>query len=706
MDQIIAENNEIKEEVLKKVEVGQLINYTEFLKLYEPYKEKISEKDFAQILGINYSNYLRIKNRDSITKVFKIEYSNLTKEEMEKIKLEVLKKVKVGQLINYAEFLKLYEPYKEKISEKDFAQILGINYGNYMNIKTHGTKAKIFKKEYINISEEEKEKIKTEILKKVKVGQSVNYVEFLELYELYKEKISEKDFAQILGINYVNYKNIKNRGLRTKVFKIEYSNLIKEEKEQIKEEVLKKVKVGQLINYTEFLKLYEPYKEKMSEKDFAQILGINYGNYMHIKNEGTKAKIFKKEYMNISEEEKEQIKEEVLKKVKVEQLINYAEFLKLYEPYKEKITKIDFAQILGINYGNYMNIKNQGSRTKVFKIEYPNLTKEEKKKIKEEVLKKVKVGQLINYAEFLKLYKPYKEKITEIDFSSTLGISYSSYKNIKNQGTKAIINDNEEKIKNDRIKYLVRESRYYSLNELSEIAKKYEISLNELFQIVFNYKKDSYIADLIEIINLHGKIWIGNINCSKEFSNEYAQYMINTAIKISNMYCRKYKYYVVKEDIISDSIMYIIEKCGYVEKNYTDEKQIKQIIYNLIRKYIKNYFLWSNIKTYSIFGIDQDGEEVSVFDKGIKDDSINVEKEVVESMLHEEQKLLVDNSLEESCLKLLKKYLELGYRENQAIVEVSNLVGIDIKELLEMLKKYLIEKNQVKETSKGEYVLK
>ena len=68
---LIIENNKIKQEVLKKVQVEQLITYQEFLELYEPYKEEISEIEFAEILGISYGNYLTIKNKETRAKIFK-----------------------------------------------------------------------------------------------------------------------------------------------------------------------------------------------------------------------------------------------------------------------------------------------------------------------------------------------------------------------------------------------------------------------------------------------------------------------------------------------------------------------------------------------------------------------------------------------------------------------------------------------------------
>ena len=71
---------------------------------------------------------------------------------------------------------------------------------------------------------------------------------------------------------------------------------ITKEQEEIKKEVLKQVKVGQLITYIEFLELYKPYAKRMSEIDFANILGINYRNYQKMRTQGTRTKIFKKTY--------------------------------------------------------------------------------------------------------------------------------------------------------------------------------------------------------------------------------------------------------------------------------------------------------------------------------------------------------------------------------------------------------------------------
>ena len=75
------------------------------------------------------------------------------------------------------------------------------------------------------------------------------------------------------------------------------------------ERIIEKLKeegyIEKLINYEEFLRLYKPYKNIMSEKNFAYVLGILESNYKSMKNKGTRVKILK----NIAKLSKEQIQE-------------------------------------------------------------------------------------------------------------------------------------------------------------------------------------------------------------------------------------------------------------------------------------------------------------------------------------------------------------------------------------------------------------
>ena len=555
----------------------------------------------------------------------------------------------------------------------------------------------------------EQEEIKKEILKHVEEGQLITYIEFLELYKPYKERISEIAFANLLGISNFNYQIFQGRGTRTKIFKKIYSKLTQEEQEEIKKEILKHVEEGQLITYIEFLTLYKTYEERISEIDFANLLGISEFNYQKIRYRGTRTKIFKKTNSKLTEEQ-EEIKKEILKNVRIGQLITYIEFLELYKPYEKRISEIDFAKLLGISYNNFQRFRYPSTKVKIFKKTNLKLTEEEQDEIRQEILKQIKEGKLIKYSELLELYKPYKERISEIDFAKLLGINYSNYKSVRNRGTKAKIKDYKKEIKINGIRYLLQESRYYSKQELENLSKKYEIDLSEILKKFFNLQNNKNLKNIEDCLEIKGQLWIGNIKCSKIFAEKYAQFMIETAMKIGNNYCRKYKCESVKDDVISNSIIFIIEKRGHIEKNCITEEQIKTAIFHSISRYIMDSFLWEKSrkcsKIYSYFEININGEEINPFDKGIVDASINVENEVIENMSQAKEIDLKNDLLEDSCLRLLKKYLEIGYDENKAILEVSKIVKIAVKPLVKILKKYMIKQQYVKVTSKGSYILK
>ena len=174
--------------------------------------------------------------------------------------------------------------------------MLGISYASYYSFKYKSTKkAKVLKERTEKVAEKEKKEIIEELLKsgKVRVKQLIDYEYFKLLYEPYKEKIDEIEFASVLGISYSNYMNIKNSGKRTKIIKERIEKVSEQEKEHIISELLKrgKLKSGQLINYEYFKELYEPYQEKMKETEFADILGISYDNYYTIKYKCTKTKV-------------------------------------------------------------------------------------------------------------------------------------------------------------------------------------------------------------------------------------------------------------------------------------------------------------------------------------------------------------------------------------------------------------------------------
>ena len=220
----------------------------------------------------------------------------------------------------------------------------------------------------MNKFEDLEKRIIKELSKKIYFNMSISYKEFLNLYEPYKSIIEEEEFAKILGITYDNWQSIKNRGTRTKIKATRLNKEISDMRiNQIIEEIRSQGFENQVISYDEFLQLYETYKTEMSEPDFAQVLGITYTNWSNMRHANSKARILKPVSKHISEERVNEIKQEIIKKGYANKLISYEELLQLYEPFKEEITESDFAQLLGITYLNWNNMRGGKRRVRILK---------------------------------------------------------------------------------------------------------------------------------------------------------------------------------------------------------------------------------------------------------------------------------------------------------------------------------------------------
>ena len=210
----------------------------------------------------------------------------------------------------------------------------------------------------MNKFEDLEKRIIKELGNKIYFNMSISYEEFLNLYEPYSSTIKEKEFAKILGITYDNWQSIKHKGNRTK---INASGLNKKASEdrinQIIEEIRRQGFEDKVINYDEFLQLYNAYKTEMSESEFAQVIGITYTNWSNMRNANSRARILKPVSKQISEERVNEIKQGIIKAGYANKLISYEELLQLYEPFKEEITESDFAQMLGITYLNWNNMR-------------------------------------------------------------------------------------------------------------------------------------------------------------------------------------------------------------------------------------------------------------------------------------------------------------------------------------------------------------
>ena len=283
-----------------------------------------------------------------------------------------------------------------------------------------------------------------------------------------------------------------------------------------------------------------------------------------------------------------------------------------------------------------------------------------------------------------------------------MGISVSNLANIKNAKTNAIVKDEILIKKINRIKYLTFESRYYTKHEIENLANKFQITIKDLVIGLYNLKHEEQIFNILNLLDTKGKIWYGDVKCSNNFIEKYAKYIITLANKICSYYSRKFNFNDVKEDCVSDSILFIYEKCGEIEKNFGEnEMLVKKIISYKLLKFIKfKYLNRSTKKVITISTLTNNSSNNS----GIKDDTVNIEQELEETVVIEELNKL--GALEDKCVYLLSKYLEKGYTKEEAFAMIEKLIGIDKLNLIEMMKQYITNKQLVKKTSSGKYILK
>ena len=552
----------------KRGYTNRKIDYKEFLRLYEPYRDRLKESEFANIIGISYGNWQNIKNCGQRAIILKKEKSTDEKKELEELKKfivsDLIKKGYSNKLIDYNEFLRLYEPYKEKFKEKEFAYILGNSYENWQYIKNKGGKTTILKKE---LSEDEKKKLKQlkqfivcDLRKKGYTNNKIDYNQFLSLYEPYKDKFKESEFASILGISYENWQYIKNKGGKTAILKKELSEDKKKELEQLKQFIISDLRkrgyTNKKIDYNEFLRLYEPYKEKFKESEFASVLGISYSSWRYIKYNKTRTIILKQEKSTDAKKEIEKLKQFIVSDLRkrgyTDKKIDYNEFLKLYEPYKDKFREREFASVLGISYSSWKAIKSKGKKAKILKREKSEDEKKELEELKKfivlDLIEKGYANKLIDYKEFLSLYEPYRDKLKESEFACVLGISYSSWQAIKSKGKKAIILKRE---KSEDEKKELEELKKFIVSDL--IKKGYAnklIDYKEFLRLYEPYKKKFKESEFANVLGISYGNW-------KSMQNNGTRAIINF----------EYNYYIRLEHLFKENKEYDLTYFDKVSKN-------------------------------------------------------------------------------------------------------------------------------------------
>lgn len=679
------EREKIVEFLKSKGYANKKIDYEEFQKLYELYKSDISELEFATIIGLNYDKLKFMRTRGTKSLILK---QTASQELIDEIIQNLINKGYTNKKITYAKLTELYSPYKNLITEKEFAKIIEINDHQYKNIqRSSNAKATILK------SKIDFEGISTEV--KNKYGESfVTYKEFLNIYEKYRDLVnSESKFAEIIGITNGSYQKMKSTTGKTQLFRIKAAP--KEVIDEIRSNVT--IKYGE-IDYNQFLDMYTPYKNLMSEKEFAKILNISELTLRGMKKNKTSTIICLEE---ISLERKNEIIEELRNKGYSNRQILYDEFLKIYETYKNEIGERDFANLLGISDINYDTIKHKkGKKAYILKTE----DIEEIKKIilNDENIQSV-LDTYIDYNYFLKIYEPYSKLITESQFSEIIGIKYTDFRStLKKENGKAkvysLLHERE------RIKYLTKNSRFYTLEEINQICEDNNISLEMFFGIILNSSKLELIEDYKSTLFEKKAIYIGNTPIGKEFGDKYG----NDIIKFINFLCRKcgkiYRLNEFDDDIASDSIFYIFQFKGDFFLNFSEDialKKIKKYVAKHITYRYKSYLrnrhklVFDERNTETLREIKQDESR----NKKLIDKETNIEESAIHNIT------TTPKDIYEECIILFQSYYEQGFSDFECIERVSESLGVSKTELLKKIKDYAKENALISQNLKAKYYI-
>ena len=493
------------------------------------------------------------------------------------------KLIKIGESINYKRFKQIHSNGYGHISEYDFAEMLGINSGNFNNVKNKGQNA-IILKELIPMQEEKLAKeISEDLLKKLEAGQRINYKQFCILLKSYCAiygDISEAKFGRILELNDDALYSLR-KGNEVPIFKSKFSS------EAIIQALIQEgiAVPGDKINYNKFLKIYKEAKQKhpsinhFSKYAFAKLLGIRKSTFTKFKTTPVNLQILKK-YMPkakksyaVSNEERNLIVEKLIstRNAKPYEFCDYKRFLELYQGY-ENISEYKFAYMLDISNNSFSQIKNHGKKARILK---DCLDKEQ---IISELITngKLKIGQEIDYKKFSELFKEY-EYLGIFLFADIIEVSEGNIERLRaNPGSTTI-----------------------ALKSRIKKEEEPEISYNELRKQAI-----AYVEGLFEI----GKIHVGKAIDYKEFQEIYAHcsYISENdfavLLGISGLKYQNIRHSATKTYIHDYKVIEAVKLIGSIEKNrYFSNDEIEDICnkYGITKEDFITYFVYSGNFRYN-----------------------------------------------------------------------------------------------------------
>lgn len=543
-------------------------------------------------------------------------------------------------------------------------------------------------------------------------GSLINYHQLQEFAKKYD--IPEKILAiNVLQISEYSYRKIKsNSDSNAMIFHQQkrINTQTAQKDKQIthqRQEILRNesLKIGDKINYEKLVQLSKKYQ--IDEKKLAiDILGVTISSFNHIKSDKKKNAIILRGFLNEEELKKISIKITKIEGIQPYTQIDYKMLQTLSEKYliNERILALS---VLGLTESQYWNMKyNHNMKAYVLKGEYKETKPEELRKLKLRIFEeeKLSAGTRISYEKLENIQKKYSITLNELLY--ILGITKYAYNFIKsNRRYSSIVKDMDTYLITQILSEIMEKERYYTKAEIKQICEANNISLQDFFDYIFG--KAVYFGrdDYERLLNNKGKIWIGNRSkLSNEFVNNHLDQIREIARKVSNHIYYKYKSEkrkLEKEDLEQEACILILETCGDLEKNFTDD-ELSRMIYLRTRINMLKH-IGTESKVVSISEYYKKAQDRSTKGNGknidlvIKDENADTEKDALDNY---------ESEIEEtSIIGYLSKLVEKGYDRNACLEKTANAFGIDKETMLEVIKEELLRRGKVKQTDKGDYYI-
>ena len=537
----------LRQEMIKKekLHIHDIIDYQQFLELYNQYGQGLSKEDFGEIyLDLSRGDYYSLKkNRCRILKNEEIDDEYICFIKQYVIKNFGLEK---GKTVSYEEIQQMYQSIFTKLSETLFAEkILDISSHSLSCIKYDKTdRATIFtstddtyfrkeipekaiRKEIRRKTREANyaiKEIKNTVAedRKLHIGDKISYSQFQEIYEIYgKELYTEYDFAKtILGISEGKAKNLIHKKIEeVEIWKNETLDL--DSLLEIREGVIKSegLHIKDEMTYEQFQRLYEKYAGKLSEEMFAEeILDISRVGFKNLKKGKSPNSIILGD-IDISEEIKEKVCQEIKKNEHIYKgkRISYEEFLYLYRKYAFVIKEIDFAEkILKINVTQFRELKKGKCKTtRVFNTDdFEVYDERELKQLRDIAIKenRLHIGDSISGQKFQRLYDTYGFGMSKEVFGEKI-LDMKPYRipvilADSNENTIILLNEKVSKDEFKRIRTRFLKSREHCIGDMinyKEFTRLYQQYGEKLSEVQFAEKILFITNDNLKAIRQNAK---------------------------------------------------------------------------------------------------------------------------------------------------------------------------------------------------------